>query len=57
MYVGMFAGSGDSELMLGTHAFKAKDGTEAVFKVTRGDYAALMKHLADNLDKAKVRKP
>lgn len=42
--------------VLGEYPFTPK-GTdkEVTFKVTRGDYAPLMKLLADNLAKAKVR--
>ena len=50
-----FLGSGDGDLgILGTHQFTAKSKESVTFKVTRGDYAPLMKLLVDNLLKAKV---
>ena len=40
---------------LGSHVFLPKGSdTPVTFNVTRGDYAPLMKLLADNLAKAKV---
>ena len=46
-------GSGDAAV-LGTHQFKADDGNEVTFRVTRGDYSQLMKLLVENISKAKV---
>ena len=41
--------------LLGSHVFTPAGSSEPItFNVTRGDYAALMKLLSDNLEKAKV---